>query len=855
MTEKSPLRLERERRGWSQSRLAELLETTPISISRWEQGNVLPSLYFREKICALFKKDAQALRLLRQTEEPQSASFALYDPLLPNQALPSSGLIGREALLHTLTQQVCATPRAATFILHGLPGVGKTTLLLALTRNPAIQQHFPDGILWVGMGPHPHIFEQLSRWGNLLQIPQEKMKSLQDHFSLAKALRSHIGSRRLLLILDDVWQAEDALALQVGGVNCTHLMTTRFPGLTTGPGIQKHIHISELEASEGKALLTHFLPHLAEQQPAVIEQLVREVGMLPLALTLIGKHLYPYDYMKQPRRLQTALEQLRDRSALLHIRQPQSFVEHHPSLPPEQSISLEAVIAVSAQQLSSLAQQALRHLAVLPAKPNSISKELISALIPKTEEILTNLLDTGLVECYEIGRYALHQTIADYARSTMLKDDERQAVWQRLMNYALSWLKQHTEDREGIEEEYSNLMSIVEISRNQGQKATFVELVLSFVPFWKTQGWYKQAENYLQQAIQAAQNFDDRFAEIGLLKHLGEMAEGQGNYTQARTCYQEGLQRTGQENNKEQSIPFLHGLSTIEIRQGNYEQAEKYCLAGLELAQKGENQGQLGPLLYNQGLLRHYKSHYSQAELSYQEALTLAQQSGQRELISRIWNGLGAAAERQGKNDKAEAYYLEGLQLAKQMGHQENIVRLFNGLGVLANRKRDRDQAITYYQEALVIARKIGQQSLICNILYNLAEVSRKQGRTDQARASYQEALTLAQQIGYKRIIAAARVGLGKILLEQQQLEQARITLHEALQDTDLDSDIKAHTLYALARVEEAHDQLEQALIYGKDSLTLFKHIKHYKAERLEKWIKEIEHSVDNQGGSHPWPS
>ncbi len=55
------LRRERERRGWSQRRVAEQLGTTEDKVSRWERGEVTPSPFYREKLCILFEKDAGEL--------------------------------------------------------------------------------------------------------------------------------------------------------------------------------------------------------------------------------------------------------------------------------------------------------------------------------------------------------------------------------------------------------------------------------------------------------------------------------------------------------------------------------------------------------------------------------------------------------------------------------------------------------------------------------------------------------------------------------------------------------------------------------------------------------------------------
>lgn len=64
MTFAQRMQFERRRRGWSQARMASELETTPNTISLWERGRVLPSPYFREKVCQWLGMDAAELGLM-----------------------------------------------------------------------------------------------------------------------------------------------------------------------------------------------------------------------------------------------------------------------------------------------------------------------------------------------------------------------------------------------------------------------------------------------------------------------------------------------------------------------------------------------------------------------------------------------------------------------------------------------------------------------------------------------------------------------------------------------------------------------------------------------------------------------
>src|SRR4051812_23653321 len=48
--------------------------------------------------------------------------------------------------------------------IHGLGGIGKSTLAAALAHDPEVLVHFPDGVLWVTLGQRPDLLSLLSVW-------------------------------------------------------------------------------------------------------------------------------------------------------------------------------------------------------------------------------------------------------------------------------------------------------------------------------------------------------------------------------------------------------------------------------------------------------------------------------------------------------------------------------------------------------------------------------------------------------------------------------------------------------------------------------------------------------------------
>ena len=143
--------------------------------------------------------------------------------------LPSYNLVGRDNLLRELKQQLLSGSNLALSALNGLPGVGKTALALALAHDREVLGHFCDGTLWVGLGREANVFSYLNAWGIALGVSQNEIEKLTNPTSLGQTIHRAIGARRMLLVIDDAWSTEAALAFKLGGPHCAHIVTTRLP--------------------------------------------------------------------------------------------------------------------------------------------------------------------------------------------------------------------------------------------------------------------------------------------------------------------------------------------------------------------------------------------------------------------------------------------------------------------------------------------------------------------------------------------------------------------------------------------------------------------------------------------------
>jgi tetratricopeptide (TPR) repeat protein/transcriptional regulator with XRE-family HTH domain len=880
------LKRERELRGWSQAKLAELVGTQTPTVSRWERGISFPYPYFREKLCALFGKDASSLGLVPPDDEEGeglaeglqgSATCApapaqcVNDPVLPFFAAGAFELIGREALLAQLKRRLCSGESLA---LSGLPGVGKTTLAMALAADREIRAHFSGGIFWAGLGPEPDVIAQLSRWGGLLGVSAGETGRISSLQRWEATLRTAIGARRMLLIIDDAWELESALAFRVGGPHCAYLVTTRLPSIAVAFADDGAIVVPELTQEDGVRLLSRFAPEAVAHDPETACALVRSVGALPLALALMGKHLRVQAASGQPRRLHTAIEHLRDAERRLRLAEPAALISRPGGAPTGTSLSLQSVIAVSDQQLSMESREALRALAVFPARPNTFSEEAALAVCQVPVEVLDDLSDAGLLESSSPGRYMLHQTIADYARTYL----NEQAPYDRLVAYAIHYIESHITDYDALEQESSTILVALRAAHRLGRKRDLVWGTVTIAPFLQVRGLHQVAEYYLHLAYEAAASLQDRQGLMSVVLHLGKIAQERGDYTQAETYLREGLSLARQLSDHEQMSALLQSLGMVANERKMYGEAEVYFREGLVLARLLDDHEQIGALLQNRGaalarreeyleaevcfheglalarrlddreqisallqnlgIVAQEQAHYAQAEAYLHEGLALARQLGHRERMSTLLSSLGWTATMLGKYAQAEAYLHEGLTLAQRLGQRERVAVLLQNLGVVASKRGNQIEAKTYFHEALELARALGDDEHVCILLLLLGESLTPQGPDVLIDSYLQESLTLARGLRQPSLLGAALAARGEYLLVRHEIEAAMASFQEALELLAPGAqELRARLSYGLARAHAACGRVDDARQLAALALSLYEQASSPHAAEVREWL------------------
>ncbi len=748
----------RSGRGMSRRRLAGALNVSVRSMYAYLSGTTLIPYEVLDRLLPLLEIPSEQAKVLRRARDrvedarrrPTEPVVRALPPVV--QALPPSptAFTGRAGPLAELGQLEAGQRTAGTSavcVLAGMAGVGKTALALAWAREA--RARFPDGCLFVdlrGYDPDepldPH--EALGVLLHSLGLADAELPS--GVATRASRYRTLIDGRRMLIVLDNAFSADQVRQLLPAAPSCFVVVTSRddLAGLVARDGAHRII-LPPLTWNEGLVLLEALLGAnrvRAEEQPA--RALVKVCAGLPLALRLAAE----LAAARPGEPLAAIVNEIQEqRLAML-------------AAAGDERADVRAVLSWSYLRLAADypgAAQAFRALGGCPGQDfDARSAAALLNTAPRDVIGLIDILLRGhLAERVSGRRFRMHDLVRAYAAELSACDDDesREAGLVRLAGYYALY----------AEEAASHLVPQArKTSSGLDSSDAAAPIYLTPPPFADAESaraWLDaERPNLVAVAVAAAGR--------GLSDDASRLSAALDSYLDSAAHYHDAVTV----HNCATSISDVttrHAaqvrLATACFRLGRLDEAlvhARQALAGARSA--GDLKTEVGARL-RLGTLHACLGQLKAAREQCEAALTLARQAADRLAEERILGNLAAVYAEQQQYRRALENGQQALALARELGDRVgeahalcNVSRICQ----LAGRYQD---AAAFGQKAQTAAAGIGDRSAQANATAALAASCMQLGRYSEARGHFLEAIVRAKDIGDRSLESTVQSGLHEV--------------------------------------------------------------------------------------------
>ncbi|SDD76538.1 DNA-binding transcriptional activator of the SARP family [Glycomyces harbinensis] len=657
---------------------------------------------------------------------------------VPRQLPPAIGdFAGRAEPLSELDDLVAQsdkrTPGAVVVgVICGMAGVGKTALAVHWAHQ--VTHRFPDGQLYVNLrgfdpGGRPLPPEAVIRgFLDALGVPPERIPPTAA--SQADLYRSAVAEKRLLVLLDNAFEADQVRPLLPAGSGSLVLITSRdrLSGLIAVENAHP-IALHPLTDEEARRFLAHRLGDArTAAEPDAAQAVVNACARLPLALAVATAKAAT----GAERPLTALAAELDDTHTSLD-----SLAGDDPTA------DVRAVFSWSYRTLGEEAARVFRLLGLHhgPDIAAAAVASLAALRLEPARRLLAELVRAHLVSETAPDRFALHDLLRAYAielAETVDPHEDRNAATFRLLNHYV-----HT----------AHAANLLVYPGTPDMAVPLVDPGPGVVPEpladrTAAMAWFEAEHTSMSAAgFHASGVFDVHVWQLAWTLHhflslrgrLFELVEVQHTALSA-------AQRTGDAAAQAHSHRVLAWSST---RLGRLDDSRSHLARALDLsAQAGDLTGQAA-VYRNLSHLAQRNGDGAEALGHSHQALALYREARDRFGEARALNSIGWYHAQVGEHEKGRRFCEQALRLCTELGYVSLAANVWDSLGYIHHGLGDSDQALDCYLRARDQYRELGDRFFEADTLSHLGDLYRANGMFDAARETWQEALDLLTDLEY----------------------------------------------------------------------------------------------------------
>ena len=262
------------------------------------------------------------------------------------------------------------------------------------------------------MGENPDLNREIRTWADALKIANSgRLRKIEE---VSAQITTLLREKQMLLIVDDVWKAEHAVAFRVGGSSCAMIITTRFNDVAgvIAPTAADIYRLPILSESDGLELLGKLTPETVAEFPGDSRTLVQHLEGLPLAIHVAGRLLQ--SEVRLGWGVRDLIAELHAGAALLMAQPPGDMIG-------DTSPTVAALLKRSTDALDPETRIRFALLSLFVPKPATFDLAALKAAwdVPDPRPIARKLVDRGLLEPVGGGRFQMHALLVLHAQSLL----------------------------------------------------------------------------------------------------------------------------------------------------------------------------------------------------------------------------------------------------------------------------------------------------------------------------------------------------------------------------------------------------------------------------------------------------
>lgn len=724
--------------------LQRLTRENPLRERLWEQlmlvlyraGRQADALAAYRQVSAILADElgldpGPALQRLQQrvlTGDPELQAVPQRTVPRPRQlSAVAEGFTGRVDELARLAKLL--DENAATVVVDGAGGVGKTTLALRFAHELA--DRFPDGQVQLnlhGYGPGDPV-EPLAALGTLLQavdVPSEQVPASAE--ARSALWRTHTAGRAILVLLDNARNSEQVRPL-LPGPGCLVIVTSRsqLSGLVARDGAAR-VSVGRLPEADALALLAATVGaervHVDEAGQRFVDDAARRFvevcARLPLAIRILGQHAN-----QQPDR---PLSDLLDEISSDPLA---SF-----DLDDGAETNLRDLFARSYAALDDDAARLFRLLGRHPGSTFGVAAAAALAGLPiaQARRLLGRLVGANLLEQPRPGRYEFHDLLREFAVEQTAADDDA-AVARVLDWYVHAALRASRAIRPGWADEVPEPVGMQ---------------LPDFAGYRDGVDWYGNEHDNLIAAftVAAGRQLDQHVCRLAMcLSTYFNAVSRRDNWI---AMCERALRSARAIGDQHAEGRLLNSLGIATARFGSAEQARSYCQAGLAVARVSGRLDDEFAALNNLAIACFYGSDMDASIEAAREALAVAERLDDPQLVTMGHNNLSDLYIRTGRLDEAATHAEQALAMAEALTDVWNRGYTTLNLANIRTAMGDHRSAIEHYRAALDAFRTAGDVLAASEAMEELGDLHRDIGDAHEARRCYAEAHSQLIELGHR---------------------------------------------------------------------------------------------------------